>query len=162
MNKYRPFFYDQIYLIFPKEEESWQNTSEIYEIKNISIKYFVCSRRDRLFINWTPCLLEIFYETVRSLASNPEIDGALFHHMDMWANPSKLLKLNTKYLWITEKGLTSRDGNVTRNNCLSGLELEIDETKGRWYWWQNSRKVGIERVNSIVGTYNLTLWPKGV
>lgn len=67
------------------------------------------------------------------------VKGVLYHHMDMFVNPLRLLKYDQSLAWFPAQG-------IGPTKCLKGGELQNEH---EWGWWRNSKEKALKAVQSM-------------
>ena len=168
MQLYRPFFSGQIFMLTTRDADL------VSQFANVDILLCNTTVPERGSLNnyYPPCiarLLNAINSPAGFRSDNAPADGAcsetvrvtglLYHHMDMWVNPSKMLRFDVKRPWAPESGLIMDGPNYHSNKPLDtellfnfcGAGETLDHHQG-WPWSSNSKTECLAAVAALAAS----------
>ena len=153
---YRPFFAGQLFLIPPGQDAGWaaHDTLICHDAHPQCVGRFFSLLTSSHYASDGRTLDEGYGAAAQPCTERVAVSGVLYHHLDMFVSPEKLLQLNGSLAWALERGL----GEAT-TLCASGETLAADKL---WGWHDDSRTTGVAAVNALLASPSPPLhWEAG-
>jgi hypothetical protein len=146
IEKYEPYFAGQLI-------EHWNLAQALEREWGSKTQHLLCEGHE--LFDKTICSGKLFADLLNGSFAGSGVDpttcsrhvavsGVLYHHMDMWVNPTKLLAYDKEKVWFPEKGLGDRP-----TVCYEGYDLEKDT---QWNYWEDSKTTGRRAVAQLMAS----------
>lgn len=173
---YKPWFAGQLFVVTPDEATQWAASNfssrnlvvcpSMYMHVHCMSRLYSVLRSSHYVSDGRPLDKDYTVATVADGAGAAcgetlHVAGVLYHHMDMYVNPERILQMDMSSVWALWGGLVrgSSDLRSMATFCASGPDLEADHD---WFWWDDSKNTATAAVNAAAAASGgLGRWPAG-